>query len=124
MAKAAIENCRGGRAAKGETLVTCSKKSTSFDKKLVDFYSSRKAWYVITACRVWNCRKAYVIFGLITSLPTVKLHTSIADYIHAIMRGFTVQKTRRERRVFVNLIPSSFYTKNFVCIQIQNRAKP
>ena len=22
-------------------------KSTSFDKKLVDFYSSRKAWYVI-----------------------------------------------------------------------------
>ena len=72
------------KAHGGSNPSACAKKSTSFDKKLVDFYSSRKAWYVITACRVWNCRKGYVIFGLITSLPTAKLHTAIADYIHAV----------------------------------------
>ena len=33
---------------------------------------------------VCNRRKDYVIFGLITSLPTAKVHTAIADYIHAI----------------------------------------
>ena len=44
-----------------QTPSSCAKKSTSFDKKLVDFYSSRKAWHVITACRVWNCRQVYVI---------------------------------------------------------------
>ena len=38
-------------------LVFCAKKSTSFDKKLVDFYSSRKAWHVITACRVCPCHR-------------------------------------------------------------------
>ena len=72
-----------GKPHGGSNSSSCAKKSTSFLLKLVDFYSSRKVWYVITACRGWNYRKAYVIFGLIKSLPTVKLHTVIADYIHA-----------------------------------------
>ena len=44
------------RVSGGSNPSLCAKKTTSFDKKLVVFYSSRKAWYVITACRVWNCR--------------------------------------------------------------------
>jgi len=55
-AKDDVDNVGAGRAAKGAIPVASTKKSTSFGKKLVDFYSSRKAWYVITACRVWNCR--------------------------------------------------------------------
>ena len=46
----------GGGLVLTSATLRCTKKSTSFDKKLVDFYSSRKAWYVSTACRVWNCR--------------------------------------------------------------------
>ena len=43
-AKDDVDNVGAGRAAKGENPSSCAKKSTSFDKKLVDFYSSRKAW--------------------------------------------------------------------------------
>ena len=48
-AKDDVDNVGAGRAAKGENPSACAKKSTSFDKFLVDFYSSQKAWYVIAA---------------------------------------------------------------------------
>ena len=57
MAKDDVDNVGAGRAAKGENPLLCAKKSTSFDKKLVDFYSSRKACHIITACRVCPCHR-------------------------------------------------------------------
>ena len=48
-AKDDVDNVGAGRAAKGANPSSCAKKLTSFDKKLVNFYSSRKAWYVIIA---------------------------------------------------------------------------
>ena len=36
-AKAAIDNCRAGRAAKGANPVIRTSKSTNFDEKFVDF---------------------------------------------------------------------------------------
>ncbi len=77
-AKDDVDNVGAGRAAKGANPIGYTKKSTSFDKKLVDFYSSRKAWYVITACCVCN-----LSFGLITYNSTELISYCFADYIHA-----------------------------------------
>ena len=78
LAKSTIDNGGAGRAAKGANPIGYTKKSTSFDKMLVVFYSSRKAWYVITACCVCN-----LSFGLITYNSTELISYCFADYIHA-----------------------------------------
>ena len=59
-----------------------TKKSTSFDKKLVDFYSSRKAWYVISPqakrelpLGVCHFRLDYIQFYRIDFIPLRGLHT-------------------------------------------------
>ena len=75
--------CRTLRDAEvvGSIPVASTKKSTSFDKKLVDFYSSRKAWYVITACRVCPCHRRMSFrldamqFYRIDCIPLCGLHT-------------------------------------------------
>ena len=42
-----VERLVRNEEASGSNPLSSTKKSTSFDKKLVNFYSSRKAWYVI-----------------------------------------------------------------------------
>jgi len=55
MAKAAIINCRAGRAAKGENHFAPAKKIDKF--RLVDFLFKPQAWYGITRKRVWYRRR-------------------------------------------------------------------